>query len=157
LPSKVEDYPKHIAQNSDKSSKINFEVVHIWTYKYLLMRITEIGEEHGIRVEFVSEENTSTICPLCIVKNQDHRRVYRGLFKCYKHSKVFNADLVGAYNILFKTKTIPPSPTLHGVGVTRLRPSAELNPAIAGNVAPNLPETLALQGGEEVRVLGDTI
>ncbi|MEM3923245.1 MAG: zinc ribbon domain-containing protein [Zestosphaera sp.] len=138
MPSKVEDYPKHIAQNSDKSSKINFEVVHIWTYKYLLMRITEIGEEHGIRVEFVSEENTSTICPLCIVKNQDHRRVYRGLFKCYKHSKVFNADLCG-------------------VGVTRLRPGAELNPAKAGNVAPNLPETLALQGGEEVRILGDTI
>ncbi|MEM4740542.1 MAG: hypothetical protein QXS63_05645 [Zestosphaera sp.] len=42
------------------------------------------------------------------------------------------------------------SPALHGVGVTRLRPGAELNPAKAGNVAPNLPRTLALQGGEEV-------
>ncbi|MEM0025940.1 MAG: hypothetical protein QXV41_05155, partial [Zestosphaera sp.] len=42
------------------------------------------------------------------------------------------------------------SPALHGVGVTRLRPGAELNPAIAGNVAPNLPRTPALQGGEEV-------
>ncbi|MEM4032973.1 MAG: hypothetical protein QXV53_06715, partial [Zestosphaera sp.] len=27
------------------------------------------------------------------------------------------------------------SPALHGVGVTRLRPGAELNPAKAGNVA----------------------
>ncbi|MEM0026297.1 MAG: hypothetical protein QXV41_07005, partial [Zestosphaera sp.] len=60
--------------------------------------------------------------------------------KCYKHSKVFNTDLVGAYNILLKTKTIPPSPTLHGVGVTRLRPGAELNPAFDGDVAPNPPE-----------------
>ncbi|MEM4812905.1 MAG: hypothetical protein QXW24_01685, partial [Ignisphaera sp.] len=85
----------------------------------------------------------------CKAKNQDHKRVYRGLFKCYKHSKVFNADLVGAYNILLKTKTIPPSPALHGVGVMRLRPGAELNPE-NGNVAPNLPETLALYGGKEV-------
>ncbi|MEM1603814.1 MAG: hypothetical protein QXI15_04270 [Zestosphaera sp.] len=36
------------------------------------------------------------------------------------------------------------SPALHGVGVMRLRPGAELNPAIAGNVAPNLPRTPAL-------------
>ena len=114
------------------------------------MRIAEVGEEYGIKVEFVSEENTSTICPLCIVKNQDHRRVCRGLLKCYKHSKVFNTDLVGAHNILLKTKTIPPSPALCGVGVTRLRPGAELNPAKAGNIAPNLPRTPALQGGEEV-------
>ncbi len=137
-------YPKYIAQNSDKGSKINFEVVHIWTYWYLLMRIAEVGEEYSIRVEFVSEENTSTTCPLCKAKNQDHKRVYRGLFKCYKHSKVLNADLVGAYNILLKTKTIPPSSALCGVGVMRLRPGAELNPARAGNVAPNLPKTLTL-------------
>ncbi|MEM4867876.1 MAG: hypothetical protein QXK54_03590 [Ignisphaera sp.] len=71
-------------------------------------------------------------CPLCKAKNQDHIRVYRGLFKCYKHSKVFNTDLVGAYNILLKTKTISLSPALHGV-----------NPE-TGNIAPNLPRTLAL-------------
>ncbi|MEM1796986.1 MAG: zinc ribbon domain-containing protein, partial [Zestosphaera sp.] len=85
-------------------------------------------------VELVSEENTSTTCPLCKAKNQDHRRVYRGLLKCYKHSKVFNTDLVGAHNILLKTKTIPPSPTLHGVGVTRL-------------VAPNPPEPPHFRAG----------
>ncbi|MEM2804085.1 MAG: hypothetical protein QXL26_01515, partial [Zestosphaera sp.] len=50
-----------------------------------------------------------------------------------------------------KTRTIFPNPTLCGIGVTRLRPGAELNPAEAGNVALNLPETLALQSGEEVR------
>ncbi|MEM1920226.1 MAG: transposase [Ignisphaera sp.] len=107
-------YPKYIAQNSSKSSKVNFEVVHIWMYGYLLMRIAEVGEEYGIRVEFVSEENTSTTCPLCKAKNQDHKRVYRGLFKCYKHNKVFNADLVGAYNILLKTKTYPRAPLYTG-------------------------------------------
>ncbi|MEM1748620.1 MAG: hypothetical protein QXT83_03285 [Sulfolobales archaeon] len=34
----------------------------------------------------------------------------------------------------------------------RLRPGAGLNPAGAGNVALNLPRTLALKGEEEVRV-----
>ncbi|MEM1899110.1 MAG: zinc ribbon domain-containing protein, partial [Zestosphaera sp.] len=28
-----------------------------------MMRITEVGEEYGIKVELVSEENTSTTCP----------------------------------------------------------------------------------------------
>ncbi|MEM1936385.1 MAG: zinc ribbon domain-containing protein [Sulfolobales archaeon] len=109
----------------------------------MLRRVIEVGEEYGIRVEFVSEENTSTTCPLCKAKNQDHKRAYRGLFECYKHNKVFNADLVGAYNVLLKARTIPPSPALYRVGVTRLRPGAELNPE-TGDVAPNLPRTLAL-------------
>ncbi|MEM3923491.1 MAG: zinc ribbon domain-containing protein [Zestosphaera sp.] len=61
-------------------------------------------------VELVSEENTSTTCPLCRVKNQDHRKAYRGLLKCYKYSKIFNVDLVGAYNILLKIRTISLSP-----------------------------------------------
>jgi len=47
-------------------------------------------------------------------------------------------------HLLLKTRTISPSPALCGVGVMRLRPGAELNPARAGNVAPNLPRTLAL-------------
>ncbi|MEM2018895.1 MAG: hypothetical protein QXZ48_03850 [Zestosphaera sp.] len=38
-----------------------------------------------------------------------------------------------------------------GVGGEAPRPSAGLNPAPTGNVALNLPETLALQGEEEVR------
>ncbi|MEM0253518.1 MAG: transposase [Candidatus Bathyarchaeia archaeon] len=145
-------YPKHIAQNGDKNSKVNFEVVHAWTYGYLLRRLIELGKEYGIRVELVSEENTSTTCPLCKAKSRDHRRVCRGLLKCYKHNKVFNADLAGAYNILLrgeenillKAKTIPPSPALCGVGVIRLRPGVGLNPAKAGEVALNLPRTLAL-------------
>ncbi|MEM1681577.1 MAG: hypothetical protein QXM78_02105 [Sulfolobales archaeon] len=39
-----------------------------------------------------------------------HRRIYRGLLKCYMHSKVFNADLVGAYNVLLKNKNHTPEP-----------------------------------------------
>ncbi|AFL67206.1 RNA-guided endonuclease InsQ/TnpB family protein [Desulfurococcus amylolyticus] len=140
----VVGYPKYITQAPGKNPKTNFEVVHVWSYGYLLRRLAEVAEEYGISVEFVSEEYTSTTCPLCKT-HIAHRRIARGLLKCYKHSKAFNADLVGAFNILSKKKPITPSPTLSGVGVTRLRPGAGLNPAKPGNVAPNLPaRTLTL-------------
>lgn len=142
----VVGYPKYIAQNSNKNSKTNFEVVHVWSYGYLLRRLRDVAEEYGIEVEYVDERNTSRTCPMCRT-HIGHKRIVRGLLNCYKHNKVFNADLVGAFNILSKTKSIAPSPALSGVGVTRLRPGAGLNPAFAGNVAPNLPApkgTLAL-------------
>ncbi|MEL9908669.1 MAG: transposase [Desulfurococcus sp.] len=139
-------YPKYIAQEPNKNSKANFEVVHAWSYGYLLRRLKEVAEEYGIEVEYVDERDTSRTCPICRT-HIGHKRIVRGLLKCYKHNKVFNADLVGAFNILSKTKSIAPSPALSGVGVTRLRPGAGLNPAFAGNAAPNLSApkgTLAL-------------
>jgi len=92
-------YPKYIAQENG-----NFNNVHVWTYNYLLRRIYEVAEEHGIIVVYVDEAHTSSKCP--IHGEKCGNRVKRGLFKCMKLNKVFNADLVGAYNIL-----ITPSPT----------------------------------------------
>ena len=131
-------YPRYIAQNSNKNSKTNFEVVHAWSYGYLLRRLREVAEEYGVEVKYVDEKDTSRTCPICRTYI-GHKRIARGLLKCYKHNKVFNADLVGAFNILSKVRPIAPSPALSGVGVTRLRPGAGLNPANAGNVAQNLP------------------
>lgn len=151
-------YPRYIAQNPNKNSKANFEVVHVWSYGYLLRRLREVAEEYGVEVEYVDERDTSRTCPICRT-HIGHKRIARGLLKCYKHNIVFNADLVGAFNILSRVKTIAPSPTLSGVGVTRLRPGAGLNPALAGNVAQNLPApkgTHALQGGEEVSYTAPT-
>ena len=91
-------YPKNIAQENG-----NFNNVHVWTYGYLLRRIYEVAEEHGITVVYVNEAYTSSRCP--IHKKKCGSRVKRGLFKCTRLNKVFNADLVGAYNIL-----ITPSP-----------------------------------------------
>ncbi|MEM2432143.1 MAG: hypothetical protein QXV19_01120 [Candidatus Bathyarchaeia archaeon] len=45
---------------------------------------------------------------------------------------------------MLKAKTTPPSPALCGVGVTRPRPGAALNPAGARNVTLNLPGTPTL-------------
>ena len=66
-------------------------------------------------------------------------RIKRGLFKCTKLNKVFNADLVGAYNNL--VNTITPSlwvkPRDRGNG-PETRPAGHtlLN---GGYVTPNLP------------------
>jgi len=119
-------YPKNISQENG-----NFTTVQVWSYSYLLRRVSEVSEEYGITVVFIDEAYTSLTCPVhgygC------GRRISRGLFKCTRLSKVFNADIVGAYNIL--AKAITPSPR-KGIGVTGRRPSPGLNKL---DVAPNLP------------------
>ena len=71
--------------------------VYVWTYGYLLKRIAEVAEEYGISIIYVDESYTSSRCP----RHGDGYgiRVYRGLFKCTTMNKVFNADLIAAYNI----------------------------------------------------------
>jgi len=137
-------YPKNISQENG-----NFNNVHVWTYGYLLRRVSEVSWEYGVTVVLVDEAHTSTTCP--VHGHGCGRRISRGLFKCTRLNNVFNADIVGAYNILVKGISITPSPLL-GIGVTGWRPSPGLNKP---DVAPNLPtltraRTLALQSGEEV-------
>jgi putative transposase len=110
-------YPKNIAQeNGDLNN------VHVWTYGYLLRRISEVAEEYGISVIYVDEAYTSLRCPLhgdgCGV------RISRGLFKCTRLNKVFNADLAAAYNILMTL--ITPSPERGRGNGPETRPRAEL-------------------------------
>jgi len=101
-------------------------------------RIGEVAEEYGITVVYVDEAHTSSRCPLhgkgC------GRRAERGLFKCTTLNKVFNADLVGAYNIL-----ITPSPERGRGNGLQTQPGIES--PLRGDVIPNLPAltgTLAL-------------
>jgi putative transposase len=130
-------YPKNIAQENG-----DFNNVHVWTYGYLLRRIYEVAEEHGITVVYVNEAYTSSKCP--IHGERCGSRVKRGLFKCTRLNKVFNADLVGAYNIL-----ITPSPERDRGNGQETRPGTEPSRKPSGreDVVPNLPAlagTLAL-------------
>jgi len=129
-------HPKYIAQQ-----KGNFNVSNVWSYKQVIDRLKEVAEEYGIKVEEVDESYTSSTCP--IHGDNCGKRITRGLFKCEKFNKVFNADIVGAFNIL--RKAITPSPR-KGIGVTGRRPDPGLNEK---DVALNLPalatpRTLAL-------------
>jgi putative transposase len=126
-------YPKYIAQENG-----DFNNVHVWTYGYLLRRIYEVAEEYGIAVVYTDEAYTSSKCP--IHGDGCGKRVKRGLFKCTKLNKVFNTDLVGAFNIL-----ITPSPERGRGNGSETRPGVE--PSGRGDVTPNLPaiaEILAL-------------
>ena len=123
-------YPKMISQNNG-----NFNNVQVWNYGYLLRRLVEVAEEYGINVVFVDESYTSKMCP--IHGNRCGKRIKRGLFKCVKLNKVFNADLVGAYNIL--VKSITPNPRNGDRGNrAETRPWTE-PPFKQGDVVLNLP------------------
>ncbi len=105
-------YPKYIAQQ-----KGNFNVSNVWSYGYVIERLIEVAEEYGMKVEEVDEAYTSSTCP--IHGDSCGKRIVRGLFKCFKLNKVFNADVVGAFNIL--RRSITPSPR-KGIGVIGWRP-----------------------------------
>jgi len=129
-------YPKNIAQQ-----KGNFNVSNVWSYGYVMKRLSEVAEEYGMIVVPTDESHTSSTCP--IHGDSCGKRIVRGLFKCFKLNKVFNADVVGALNIL--KRAITPSPR-KGIGVTGAKPSPGLNER---DVALNLsalmtPRTLAL-------------
>jgi putative transposase len=126
-------YPKGITQENG-----NFNNVHVWTYGYLLRRISEVAEEYGISVIYVDEAYTSSRCPLhgdgCGI------RVYRGLFKCTQLNEIFNADIAAARNILRMQVTEDvnnPRAPKRGGGNGR-RPGQGLNPQ-KGGCSPNLP------------------
>jgi len=110
-------YPKYIAQQ-----KGNFNVSNVWSYGYVIERLTEVAEEYGMTVEEVDEAYTSSTCP--VHGGSCGKRIVRGLFKCFKLNKVFNADIVGALNIL--KKSITPSPR-KGIGVIGWRSSLVVN------------------------------
>ncbi|SHF37726.1 RNA-guided endonuclease InsQ/TnpB family protein [Desulforamulus putei] len=71
--------------------------LHAWPFSKIISLLTYKAALAGIRVVKVSEKNTSTTCPVCS-KRVKKARVHRGLFIHCKQA--FNADLVGAYNIL---------------------------------------------------------
>ncbi len=108
----VVGYPKGIARNSDKGKKQNFILSHVWRFNYMIKRLTEVAEEYGIRVDVVDEAFTSKTCPVC-GKPHKGARFVRGLFKCPATGLIFNADLVGAFNIL--KKVVPITPNLDGL------------------------------------------
>jgi len=71
--------------------------LHAWPFDKIIKLLTYKAALAGIRVIRVPEKNTSTTCPVC-GKRVKKARVHRGLFvHC---GRAFNADLVGAYNIL---------------------------------------------------------
>jgi putative transposase len=105
----VVGYPRGISRNSNRSRKQNYLLSHVWRFNTVIKRLKEVVEEYGITVIVVNEAFTSKVCPVC-GRPHEGARFVRGLFKCPVMGLVFNADLVGAFNILKKVvKTITPN------------------------------------------------
>jgi putative transposase len=84
-------------------------------------------------VIYVDEAYTSSRCPLH--GDGCGARISRGLFKCTRMDKVFNADLAAAYNILMAP--ITPRPERGRGNGPETRPRAKSSKR--GNVAQTSP------------------
>ncbi|MEW6243544.1 MAG: transposase [Bacillota bacterium] len=99
--------------------------LHAWPFSKIVNLLTYKAALAGIRVVKVSERSTSTTCPVC-GKRVKIARVERGLFL---HCKMaFNADMVGAYNILqrYLRETSLALPGWPGVVGALARPAVNL-------------------------------
>ncbi|MDA8333818.1 MAG: transposase [Peptococcaceae bacterium] len=87
---------KGIRTDKDWGAKGN-QKLHAWPFEKIIKLLTYKAALRGIMVVKVSERNSSTTCIVCGERAKD-ARIKRGLFvHC---DKAFNADIVGAYNIL---------------------------------------------------------
>ncbi|WP_461863157.1 RNA-guided endonuclease InsQ/TnpB family protein [Thermococcus sp.] len=133
----VVGYPKGISRNSDKGRRQNFLLSHVWRFNTVIQRLKEVAEEYGILVEVVDEAFTSKLCPVC-GRPHEGARFVRGLYSCPGTGLVFNADLVGAFNILRKVRTI--TPNLSGLYAQRrgnwpkARPEGFEEPVVTGSL-----------------------
>jgi len=94
---------KHIRDNANHGKVGNQKLHNFWPFMQIRQRIRELGEEYGIRVRFKSERGTSKRCSLCGEKHKNGRK-HRGLYHCKTHNILMNADVNGAYNILYGRK-----------------------------------------------------
>ena len=96
---------KHIRDNANHGKLGNRKLHNFWPFVQIRQRIRELGEEYGIRVRFKSERGTSKHCSLCGERHKNGRK-RRGLYHCKTHNLFMNADVNGAYNILYRRRKV---------------------------------------------------
>jgi putative transposase len=101
---------KGIRKDADHGKSGN-QRLHAWPFAEIRRQLKYKAEEVNIRIEAVSERNTSKCCHICGEKGV---RNPRGILKCKRCNIAINSDVNGAFNILNK---VSPSPAIAGVGV----------------------------------------
>ncbi|MEA1905137.1 MAG: transposase [Candidatus Hadarchaeota archaeon] len=87
---------KDIRVGVNGGRKSNAMVHNFWSHRYLIWRIREVAEEHGISVVAVNERGTSSRCPWC----GSEEVVKRGrLLRCKECGIEAHRDVAGALNI----------------------------------------------------------
>jgi len=84
---------KHIRERAPPAKEF-----HQWAHRQLVDMITYKARTEGIRVVFVSPENTSQRCPDCEHTSANNRRT-RSEFACERCGATGNADYVAAKNV----------------------------------------------------------
>jgi len=93
-----------------------------------------VAEEYGIKAILVNDADTSSKCPIHGDGDGCGARISRGLFRCTRLNKVFNADLATAYSKLMTP--ITPSPERGRGNGPETWPG--IKPSKRGDVIPNL-------------------
>jgi putative transposase len=91
---------KGIRENMDFFKTANRMTHNYWSFDVMLSKIRNKSEENGIELKLVTEEYTSTTCPIC--GNCDKESVDDRSFICTKCSYSHHRDLVGSRNIMLK-------------------------------------------------------
>jgi len=96
------------AKQNCNLGKVNNQNFYFIPFREFIEKLKYKCAMYGIKVVEVDESYTSKLCPLC--ENHEGVRLKRGLFLCdklvpkrkkkYKKGIIFNADCVGAFNIL---------------------------------------------------------
>ena len=82
--------------NNNKNNKVNAMIHNFWSFRYIVNRLITTAENFGIKVKFVKENYTSSICPRCGSTNAlKHKRS----FKCLDCGLKAHRDVVGVLNI----------------------------------------------------------
>lgn len=94
---------KNIRDDSNLG-KVNNQKFHKLPFKIIKDKLTYKAEQEGIELMLQEESYSSQCSPNSIEVSKDYakksNRKYRGLYK--ENDKIYNADCVGAYNILRK-------------------------------------------------------
>ncbi len=68
-------YPKYIAIELNKCSKVNFVITSLRSYRKIHQSIKDHCEEYGMKYIPVEEKSTSKICPLCGEIHNNGRKI----------------------------------------------------------------------------------
>ena len=84
--------------------RVNNQKFHKWPFKRIKQMLIYKAEDKGIKTEMQEESYTSQCSPYSATVSEEFAqkgsRKHRGLYEA--EGKVYNADCVGAYNILRK-------------------------------------------------------
>ncbi len=94
---------KHLKRGKKKNRSKQFRKrMAPWSYRQALVRIAQLAKENRVLLIAVNPKNTSRTCPFCKSVASENRRGEK--FRCRSCGLTGDADVIGARNIIAKTR-----------------------------------------------------